>query len=51
VWLVDPDARTLEAYRHEHGQWLLLGTWRDSELVRAEPFEVLELELGALWES
>ncbi len=51
VWLVDPDARTLEAYRREQRQWLLLGTWRDSEHVRAEPFEVFELELGALWET
>jgi Uma2 family endonuclease len=51
VWLVDPDARILEAYRREQRQWLLLGTWRDSEPVRAEPFEVFELELGALWET
>jgi Uma2 family endonuclease len=50
VWLVDPDARTLEVYRREERQWLLLGTWRDHERVRAEPFDAVELELGALWE-
>jgi len=51
LWLIDPDTRTLEAYRREQRQWLLLGTWRDDERVRAEPFEVHELELGALWET
>jgi Uma2 family endonuclease len=51
VWLVDPITRTLEAYRLEHGKWLLLGTWRDDAKVRVEPFEVHELELAGLWEK
>jgi len=49
VWLVDPLARTLEAYRLEDARWLLLGTWRDDALVRVEPFEAHELQLGELW--
>ncbi len=49
IWLVEPIARTLEAYRHEHGQWLLLGTWRDEAKVCVEPFEAHELELAGLW--
>jgi hypothetical protein len=28
---------------------LLLASWRDDAVVRAEPFEAIELELGALW--
>ncbi len=28
---------------------MLLATWRDDAHVRAEPFEAIELKLGALW--
>jgi hypothetical protein len=49
VWLVDPLTRTLEAYRLEGDRWMLLATWRDDASVRAEPFDAIELELGALW--
>ncbi|MFP2960713.1 Uma2 family endonuclease [Myxococcus sp. 1LA] len=49
LWLVDPQARTLEVFRLSGGQWLEQGTWADDERVRAEPFEAMELELGVLW--
>jgi Uma2 family endonuclease len=49
AWLVDPLARTLEVFRLEGSRWLLLGTWCDGAKVRAEPFEVFELELDVLW--
>jgi Uma2 family endonuclease len=49
VWLVDPDARTLEVKRLEQGRWLEIGVFADDEPVRAEPFEELELSLGYLW--
>ena len=51
AWLIDPQARTLEAYRLERGQWLLLGTWRDEATVRVEPFEAFALELAGLWSA
>ncbi len=47
--LVDPLARTLEAYRLEGDRWSLLGTWRDDARVRAEPFEIFGLQLSGLW--
>jgi Uma2 family endonuclease len=50
AWLVDPLLRTLEALRQDGGRRTLLGTWRDEALVRAEPFEAIELELAALWQ-
>jgi Uma2 family endonuclease len=50
AWLVDPVSRTLEVYRLEVDRWLLLGTHRDDAVVRAEPFDAIELELSALWE-
>jgi Uma2 family endonuclease len=49
VWLLTPLLRTLEVYRLEAGRWVLLETYEDEEKVRAEPFDAMELDLGALW--
>jgi Uma2 family endonuclease len=50
VWLLDPLAKTLEAFTLDGGAWRVLGTWRGEARVRVSPFEALELELAALWE-
>lgn len=50
VWLVDPLAQILEAYRLESKHYLLLGTWHGDAIVNVEPFEVFGLELRVLWE-
>ncbi|WP_253910641.1 Uma2 family endonuclease [Pyxidicoccus fallax] len=49
VWLVDPDARTLEVFQLRDGQWVERGRYSAEDRARAEPFETFELELGALW--
>jgi Uma2 family endonuclease len=49
AWLVDPLARTLEAFALEGGAWRVLGVWRDEARARVAPFEAVELELGGLW--
>ena len=49
AWLIDPLARTLEVSRLESGSWTILATHAGNEVVRAEPFEAIELELAALW--
>jgi Uma2 family endonuclease len=49
AWLVNPSQRTLEVLRLEAGRWFLLATHEGEALVRAEPFEALELELALLW--
>ena len=49
AWLVDPIARTLEVFRLEGAGWRVVGTWRDDAVVRAEPFDAIEIELAALW--
>jgi len=51
VWLVDPRARTLEVYRRGEANWVLLQSYGNDALVRAEPFAEVELELSALWLS
>lgn len=49
AWLIDPIARTLEVLRLEGGRWTILATHAGSEVVHAEPFSEMELELDALW--
>jgi Uma2 family endonuclease len=49
VWLLDPLARTLEVLRLENSRWTILATHAGAEVVRAEPFESVELELAILW--
>ncbi len=50
LWLVEPLAQQLEVYRLGEGGWRLLGVHGGGEQVRAEPFDAVPLELGALWE-
>jgi Uma2 family endonuclease len=51
LWLVDPRTQTLEAYRNEGKRWSRVGAWRGTVPVRTEPFEMVELELGVLWQD
>jgi Putative restriction endonuclease len=50
LWLVDPDAKTLEAYRRQERIWILLGNFGEEATARIEPFAEVELDLTALWE-
>lgn len=50
LWFIDPRPRLLEVYRLEQGRWSRLGAHEGDALVRAEPFEALELRLSRLWE-
>jgi Uma2 family endonuclease len=51
VWLVDPRARLLDVLRLENdaAAYTLLASYGERQVVRAEPFEAVELELSALW--
>lgn len=49
VWIVDPLAKTHEAYELENARWVLLGTWHDDAKIRVKPFDAIELELEVLW--
>jgi Uma2 family endonuclease len=41
LWLVDPDARTLEAFTLTAGAWTLTAAFQDGDAIRAAPFEAL----------
>ncbi len=49
AWLIDPILKTLEVFRLEPEQWIVLGVYTGSARVRAEPFSEVELDLGLLW--
>ena len=49
AWLVKPSDRTLEVLRLRDGAWTIVGVFEDAAVVRAEPFEAIELALGRLW--
>ncbi|MCY3873540.1 MAG: Uma2 family endonuclease [Rhodobacteraceae bacterium] len=49
LWLVDPDARTLEAFELREGHWLLLATLADDATVSLPPFDAIAFPLDALW--
>ncbi len=49
AWLVDPLAKSLEVFRLSDAGWLLVDAKTGATPVRIEPFDAIELELGALW--
>ena len=49
AWLVNPQDRTLEVLRLRDGAWTIVAVWEDAAVVRAEPFEAMELDLGSFW--
>ncbi len=50
LWFVSPERKMLEVFRLEAGRWVLLDTFEGDALVRAEPFDAIELPLGRLWQ-
>lgn len=51
AWLIDPLARTFEVLQLESGRWTIVLTASDTGVLRAEPFDEVELDLSLLWEQ
>ena len=49
LWLVEPLLHTLEVYRLEGRRWVVAGTHGGTEMVRAEPFAAVELDISRWW--
>jgi Uma2 family endonuclease len=49
VWLVDALARTLEVFRREGERWVVAAVHSGSDVLTAEPFETLQIELARWW--
>lgn len=48
-WLVDPEARTLEALALRDGQWVDVGTYDEHDTARVPPFDAVEIPVGRLF--
>ena len=49
MWLVSPVLQTVEVLRRHDLGWLLTATFAGDVVVRAEPFDAVELDLAGLW--
>jgi Uma2 family endonuclease len=49
LWIVDPLVRTLEIYELDAGRWVVAATHAGDDVVRAEPFQAVELALARWW--
>lgn len=49
MWLLDPDARYLEAFTTRDGTWLRTGAVKDNDDVALAPFDAVPFKLGTLW--
>ena len=50
VWFVDALTQTLEVLRLDGDTYRIVLTAAAAELVRAEPFDAIELDLAILWQ-
>jgi Uma2 family endonuclease len=48
-WIVDPEARTLEALILDGDHWTEAGAWDSSAVARIPPFTDVEIEVGRLF--
>ncbi len=49
LWMVDPLARVLEVFELRDGYWSLVQVFEGSDVVRAKPFDAVELEMERWW--
>jgi Uma2 family endonuclease len=49
LWILDPVLRTLEVYRLDGSRWVVASTHGGTDVVRAEPFDAVELRLARWW--
>ncbi|MCE5243942.1 MAG: Uma2 family endonuclease [Syntrophobacteraceae bacterium] len=49
LWLVNPLVKNLDVFALEAGRWTLTGSYSEDDVVRAEPFQKIEIELRRLW--
>ena len=51
LWLLNPVAKTLEVYHLADANWILVKTFVGNEVVLAEPFAAVEMEMSHWWLS
>jgi len=51
AWIVQPRIRALNAFRRQDQHWLDVGYFTDADVMRAEPFDAVEIDLAMLWQD
>ncbi|MRG97992.1 Uma2 family endonuclease [Polyangium spumosum] len=49
LWVVDPPERTVQVKKLINGHFTDIAVFADDELLRAEPFDAVEIALAPLW--
>lgn len=49
LWIVDPEAKTLEAYSLTDGEWEPIASFTGDNSVSVQPFEAIDFPLSELW--
>lgn len=49
LWLIHPIDKTLDVFKLVSGGWHLLNAFVENDIVKAEPFQEIEINLGELW--
>ncbi|TKC99904.1 Uma2 family endonuclease [Polyangium fumosum] len=49
LWFVDPAAQMVEVFRLDNERWSHLDTYEGDIRARLEPFEAIEIDIGAFW--
>jgi Uma2 family endonuclease len=49
IWLVDTRDQTLQVLELRDGAWSLRGSFGPDAVIRAEPFEAIEIPLARMW--
>lgn len=49
AWLIDPTLKSLEVLRLDGASWTMVDTHSGADVIRAAPFQDVELNLAALW--
>jgi len=49
MWIVDPEARTVEVMQLTGEHYTVLNVFTGDEKVRAEPFPAAEIDLASIW--
>jgi Uma2 family endonuclease len=50
AWLLDPTQRIVEVLRLQGATWLIAVALAGEGVMRVEPFDAVDLDLGSLWE-
>lgn len=51
LWVVDPDAWLVTAYRNDDGRWAEVGVWADEKDARIPPFGDAAIDVSAWWQG